>query len=50
MEVEKEGRMHTKYNTVQYNTKLWSENMKGRDCLEDLGLNEMIILEWILEK
>jgi hypothetical protein len=26
------------------------ENLKGRDHTEDKGLNERIILEWILEK
>jgi hypothetical protein len=28
----------------------WSENLKGRDHLEDLGIDEKIILEWILGK
>jgi hypothetical protein len=31
-------------------TKFWLENPKGRDHLEDLGVNEKIILEWILGK
>jgi len=31
-------------------TKFWSENLKGRDHMKDLGVNEMIILEWILRK
>jgi hypothetical protein len=26
----------------------WSENLKGRNHLEHLGINEKIILEWIL--
>jgi hypothetical protein len=26
------------------------ENLKGRDCSEDIGVDGMIILEWILEK
>jgi hypothetical protein len=26
------------------------ENLKGRDNLEDLGVDEKIILEWILGK
>jgi len=29
--------------------KFWSENLKGRDHLEDLGIGERIILEWILK-
>jgi hypothetical protein len=29
-------------------TKFWSENLKGRDYLEDLGIDGKIILEWIL--
>jgi hypothetical protein len=28
-------------------TKFWSENLKGRDHFEDLGVDR-IILEWIL--
>jgi hypothetical protein len=31
-------------------TKFWLENLKGRDHSEDLGVDKMIILEWILEK
>jgi hypothetical protein len=31
-------------------TKFWSENLKGRDDSEDLGVDRRIILEWILEK
>jgi hypothetical protein len=30
--------------------KLWSENLKGRDHLEDLGVEGRIILECILGK
>jgi hypothetical protein len=33
--------MHTKY---------WSENLKGRNPLENLGIDGRILLEWILEK
>jgi hypothetical protein len=28
----------------------WFENQKGRDHLEDLGIDGKIILEWILGK
>jgi hypothetical protein len=31
-------------------TKFLSEDLKGRDCVEDLGIDESIILEWILGK
>jgi hypothetical protein len=31
-------------------TKFWMGNLKGRDQLEDRGVDENIILEWILEK
>jgi hypothetical protein len=31
-------------------TKLRSENLKGREHSEDLGINRNIILEWILGK
>jgi hypothetical protein len=31
-------------------TKFWSENLKGRDYMEDLGVYGKIILEWILGK
>jgi hypothetical protein len=30
-------------------TIFWLENLKGRDRSEDLGADEMIILEWILK-
>jgi len=29
---------------------IWSENLKGRDHPEDLGVNMRIILQWILRK
>jgi hypothetical protein len=31
-------------------TDFWSQNLKGRYNLEDLGVIGRIILEWILEK
>jgi len=30
-------------------TKFWSDNLKGRDCLEDLGIGRWIILEYIFD-
>jgi len=29
---------------------LWSENLKGRDYKEDIGIDGKIILDWILGK
>jgi hypothetical protein len=34
----------------EMHTKFWSENLKERDHLEDLGMDRRIILEWILDK
>jgi hypothetical protein len=31
-------------------TIFWLEDLKGRDHSEDLGVDGMIILEWMLEK
>jgi len=31
-------------------TKFWSENLKVRDYMDDLGIDGRIILEWILGK
>jgi len=30
-------------------TKFWSENLKGTDHFEDLGVDARIILQWILQ-
>jgi hypothetical protein len=34
---------------IKMHTKFWTENLKGEDYLEDLGLDEMM-LKWILGK
>jgi hypothetical protein len=31
-------------------TKFWSDNMKGKDHMEDIGVDRKIILEWIFGK
>jgi hypothetical protein len=31
-------------------TKFWSENLKGRDHVEDVDIDRRIILQWILGK
>jgi hypothetical protein len=33
----------------KYVTQFWSENIKGRDLLGDLGVGGKIILKWILK-
>jgi hypothetical protein len=40
------ARMKTIRNAYKY----WTENLKGRDNSEDLGIDERLILEWILGK
>jgi hypothetical protein len=32
------------------NTRFWSENLKGRYYLEDLGIDRKLLSEWITEK
>jgi hypothetical protein len=34
----------------EMHTKFLLENLKGRDHMEDLGIDRRIILEWILKK
>jgi len=43
---------HSLYSGCQceINTKFWSENLKGKHHLEDLGEEGNIILEWIWRK
>jgi len=41
---------HVACMVVIIHTKFWSENLMGTDHLEDLGVDGIIILEWILEK
>jgi hypothetical protein len=36
------------WETSQKHTKFWSENLKGRDNLESLGVDGRIVLKWIL--
>jgi hypothetical protein len=35
---------------ARLHTKLYLENLKGRDHLEDIDVNRSIILKWILKK
>jgi len=42
--------MSMQHTQEMRNTKFWSENLKGRDHSEELGVCEKIILEWILGK
>jgi len=38
------------YSLGEVYTRFWLENLKGRDHLEDLGVDGRIILGWILRK
>jgi hypothetical protein len=42
--------MDGKCSTHGIDYHFWSENPKGRDNLEDVGVVERIILRWILRK
>jgi hypothetical protein len=43
-----EGHVECKWK-IRMNTKIWSENFKERDHLEDPGIDGRIILKWSLE-
>jgi hypothetical protein len=43
-----EGRVTCTREMIMY-MKFWSENLKGRDHSEDVGVDGRIILEWIIE-
>jgi hypothetical protein len=38
------------HNAAEMFAKFWSENVKGRDNLENLDADGRIILKWILRK
>jgi hypothetical protein len=38
------------HEAIRMHTKFWSENLMGRDHSEDVGIDEKVILEWILAK
>jgi hypothetical protein len=38
---------HMRY---EMHTEVWLESLKGRDNMEGLGIDERILLEWILVK
>jgi len=42
--------MWNAWEGLELDTHYRSENLKGRDLLEDLGLYGRIILKWILKK
>jgi hypothetical protein len=44
------GECSTHGGRREIHTKFWSENLKGRDQSDDLGVDGRIILEWILER
>jgi hypothetical protein len=50
MEDEMGGHVARMGELIERHTKLWSENLKGRDQCEDLGIDGRIILESIFRK
>jgi len=44
------GRACSLHGTDEMHTKVWFENLNGRDHPEDLGINGKIVLKWILGK
>jgi hypothetical protein len=47
---DKMGGACSTHRDWEMHTKLWSKNLKGRDHMENLGVDEKVILEWILWK
>jgi hypothetical protein len=44
---ERRNRIEVHMRWVGHVAKFWLENLKGRDHSEDLGIDGMIILEWL---
>jgi hypothetical protein len=44
------GEACSTHGKEEMHTAFWSENLKERDHLKELGVDVKIILEWILEK
>jgi hypothetical protein len=38
------------WERLEMHTKLWAENLKGRNHLEDLGIDGRSHLQWIVKK
>jgi hypothetical protein len=49
-EVKMGGTCSTHGRNQETQIKYWSENLKGKDHLEDLGIDERKLLKWILKK
>jgi hypothetical protein len=43
-------RMKWTEHVAKINAEYWSANLKGKDLGEDLGVDDKIILKWILKK
>jgi hypothetical protein len=42
--------MYHVWDRYEIHTKFWSENLKGKGHSPDSGIDDKIILEWILRK